>query len=217
MSSKKPKISVIGVGYVGLCTAVGFASKGYTVIAVDKDPTKVASINSGIPPFHEPDLEQLLQEANKKGYIKGMLDTKQAITNTTITFITVGTPSNPDGSIDLTQIEGAASEIGEALTKKDSYHLVIVKSTVVPGTTENVVKPLLEKHSNKKCGTNFGLCMNPEFLREGSAVHDAQHPDRIVIGEIDKKSGDTLQTLYCELHRGESIPTVRTNLPTESV
>ncbi len=214
VSSKKPRISVIGVGYVGLCTAVGFANKEYNITAVDKDPTKVASINSGIPPFHEPDLEQLLQEANKKGYIKGMLDTKQAITNTEVTFITVGTPSNPNGSINLTQIQGAATEIGEALTKKDEYHLIIVKSTVVPGTTENVVKLLLEKHSGKKCGTDFGLCMNPEFLREGSAVSDALHPDRIVIGEYDKKSGDVLQNLYSGLHTGESIPIVRTNLPT---
>ena len=212
MASKR--ISIVGIGYVGLCTSVGFASKGYKVIAVDKDPKKVASINNGIPPFHEPDLEHLLQEANKNGYLRGVLDTEQAITNTDLTFITVGTPSNPDGSINLTQIKVSATEIGKALTKKDEYHLVVVKSTVVPGTTENVIKPLLEKHSNKTCGSDFGLCMNPEFLREGSAVHDAQHPDRIVIGEYDKKSGDTLQTLYRELHHEEAIPTVRTNLPT---
>jgi UDPglucose 6-dehydrogenase len=208
------RISIVGMGYVGLCTAVAYANKGYTITAVDKDPKKVASINSGVPPFHEPNLKQLLYEANKNGHINGVLDTEQAIINTGITFITVGTPSNPDGSINLTQIEGAATEIGKALTKKDNYHLVVVKSTVVPGTTENTVKPLLEKHSNKTCGSDFGLCMNPEFLREGSAVHDAQHPDRIVIGEHDKKSGDTLQTLYQKLHHGETIPTVRTNLPT---
>ena len=212
MASKR--ISIVGIGYVGLCTGVGFASKGYTVIAVDKDPERVASINKGIPPFHEPDLEELLQVAIKNGCLRVVLDTEQAITNTDITFITVGTPSNPDGSINLTQIKGSATEIGKALTKKDDYHLVVVKSTVVPGTTENTVKPLLEKHSNKTCGSDFGLCMNPEFLREGSAVHDAQHPDRIVIGESDKKSGDTLQTLYRELHHEESISTVRTNLPT---
>jgi UDPglucose 6-dehydrogenase len=214
MNFKKPKISIIGAGYVGLCTAVGFTNKGYTVNAVDKDPKKVQSMNSGIPHFHEPNLKELLQEANKNGHIKGIEDTEQAITNTDITFITVGTPSNQDRSINLIQIESAATEIGEALTKKEEYHLVVVKSTVVPGTTENTVKPLLEKHSNKKCGTHFGLCMNPEFLREGSAVHDALHPDRIVIGEHDKKSGDTLQTLYQQLHNEETIAIVRTNLPT---
>jgi len=143
-----------------------------------------------------------------------MLDTEKAIKSTEITFVTVGTPSNSDGSIDLTQIKGAAKEIGNALNKKDGYHLVIVKSTVVPGTTEDIVKPLLEKTSHRKCGSDFGLCMNPEFLREGSAVHDAQHPDRIVIGENDQKSGDTLQSLYRELHQEELIPIIRTNLPT---
>lgn len=201
------------MGYVGLCTAVGFTSKNYNVIAVDKDPKKVAAINEGVPPFYELGLEELLQEAIKNGHIKGVLDTKQAIASTDITFITVGTPSKPDGSINLAQIEGAATEIGKALAEKEDFHLVIVKSTVVPGTTENIVGSLLEQHSNKTCGTDFGLCMNPEFLREGSAVHDAQHPDRIVIGEHDKKSGDALQAIYRELH-GETVPIVRTSLST---
>jgi UDPglucose 6-dehydrogenase len=207
-------ISVVGIGYVGLCTAVGFASKGYKVIAADKDPEKVFSINQGIPPFYEHDLEENLQKVFRNGYLRCVLDSVQAIINTDITFITVGTPSNIDGSIDLTQIESSAIDIGKALSKKDAYHLVVVKSTVVPGTTENVVKPLLENYSGKKCGSGFGLCMNPEFLREASAVHDARHPDRIVIGEYDKKSGDTLKALYRELHYEGSVPIVRTNLPT---
>ncbi|TRZ50482.1 MAG: UDP-glucose/GDP-mannose dehydrogenase family protein [Dehalococcoidia bacterium] len=207
-------MSVVGIGYVGLCTAVGFASKGYKVIAADKNPEKVSSINQSIPPFYEHNLEESLQKAIKDGYLRCVLDSEQAIVNTDITFITVGTPSKPDGSINLKQINDSAIEIGEALSKKDAYPLVVVKSTVVPGTTENVVKPLLEKHSGKKCGSGFGLCMNPEFLREGSAVHDARHPDRIVIGEYDKKSGCTLEALYCELHYEESIPIVRTNLLT---
>ena len=208
------QISIVGIGYVGLCTAIGFTNKNYNVLAVDKDPKKVALINSGISPFYEPDLEQLLHEANKNGSIKGVLDTEQAITNTDVTFITVGTPSNPDGSINLSQIERSTIEMGKALNKKDNYHMIVVKSTVVPGTTENTVKPLLEKYSNKNCGSDFGLCMNPEFLREGSAISDALHPDHIVIGEYDKRSGDVLQTIYSELHHGESIPIVRTNLPT---
>ncbi len=211
---KSHRISVVGIGYVGLCTAVGFANKGFKVIAVDKDPEKVSSINRGIPPFYEPDLEESLEKTVKDGYLRCVLDIEQTIRNTDITFIAVGTPSEPDGSIDLTQIKSSAIEIGEALSKKDSYHLVVVKSTVVPGTTENVITPLLEKHSGKKCGSSFGLCMNPEFLREGSAVRDANHPDRVVIGECDKKSGDILETLYRELHCEESIPIVRTNLPT---
>ncbi len=211
MSSKR--ISIVGLGYVGLCTGVGFASKDFSVIMVDKDPKKVTTVTNGIPPFHEPDLEKLLQEGIKRGLLKATLDIEQAIKNTDVTFITVGTPSNPDGSIDLKQIKSCATEIGNALTKKDQYHLIIVKSTVVPGTTENIVKPLLEKHSNKKCASGFGLCMNPEFLREGSAIFDTLHPDRIVIGENDKESGDRLHTIYQELY-GKTTPIVRTNLPT---
>ena len=207
------RISIVGIGYVGLCTGVVFASKGFSVIAVDKDPQKVASVNKGIPHFHEPDLEELLQDAIKNGFLKCTLDTEQAIINTDVTFITVGTPSNPDGSINLKQIKSCATEIGKALAKKDQFHLIVVKSTVVPGTTENIVKILLEKHSNKTCGSNFGLCMNPEFLREGSAINDAQHPDRIVIGEDNKKSGDILQNLFQKLHE-KNIPIIRTNLPT---
>ncbi len=208
------RISIVGIGYVGLCTAIGFASKGYNVIATDHDSRKVSSINKGIPHFYEPDLEEILQKTIKDGYLRAVSDNQQAIVNTDITFVTVGTPSNPDGSIDLTQIKSASIEIGKALSKKNTYHLVVVKSTVTPSTTENLVKPLLEKHSKKNCGSDFGLCMNPEFLREGSAVHDASHPDRIVIGEYDKKSGDTLESLYHQRHREESIPLVRTNLPT---
>jgi UDPglucose 6-dehydrogenase len=208
------RISIVGMGYVGLCTAIGFASKGYNVIAVDKDPKKVESINKAIPTFHEPNLEELLSRVIKNRNLYCMLETEKAIKSTDITFVTVGTPSNSDGSINLNQIKGAAKEVGTALNKKDDYHLVIVKSTVVPGTTENIVKPLLEENSHKNCSSDFGLCMNPEFLREGSAVNDAQHPDRIVIGENDQKSGDTLASLYTELHHEESIPIIRTNLPT---
>ena len=206
------RISIVGLGYVGLCTSVGFACKDFSVIIVDKEPKKVTSINKGIPPFHEPDLEKLLQEAIKSGFLKGTLDLEQAITNTDVTFITVGTPSNSDGSINLNQIKSCAAEIGKALTKKDQYHLIVVKSTVVPGTTENIVKTLLEKHSNKKCGSDFGLCMNPEFLREGSAIQDTLNPDRVIIGENDKRSGDLLYTIYQKLY-SNSTPIIRTNLP----
>jgi len=211
------RISIIGTGYVGLCTAIGFAIKGYHVIASTHDPEKAASINRGIPPFYEPNLKEFLQKTVNKGYLKCISDPEQAVLNTDITFITVGTPSQPDGSIDLKYIESSALEIGEALNKKDTYHLVVVKSTVVPGTTENVVKPTLENHSNKKCGTDFGLCMNPEFLREGSALHDTLHPDRIIIGEYDKKSGDTLNALHQDFYGQEKPPTIKTNIPTAEI
>ncbi len=207
-------ISIVGTGYVGLCTAVGFANKGYKVVASTNNPKKAKLINMGIPPFFEPDLEELTKKAVKNGYLKCVLEREEAVINTDVSFIAVGTPSQPDGSINLQQIKDAAHEIGEALKKKEVYHLVVVKSTVVPGTTQNVAKPIIEQHSNKQCGVDFGLCMNPEFLREGSAMQDTFHPDRVVIGEFDKKSGEILERLNREFY-GEAIPPViRTNLPT---
>ena len=208
------RISIVGTGYVGLCTAIAFATKGYKTITSTHDPEKATLINKGIPPFYEPKLQESLQKVVRNGYLKSTLDNKEAVLNTDITFIATATPSQPNGSINLQHIRNATREIAEALNKKDTYHLIVVKSTVVPGTTENVVKPLLEKHSNKQCGSDFGLCMNPEFLREGSALHDALNPDRIIIGEHDKKSGDTLQALYQDFYGDKTPPTIRTNLPT---
>jgi len=212
---KKPRISVMGIGYVGLCTAVGFASRGYQVIASTHDEEKAVKINRGVPPFYEPNLQVLLEKTVQDGYIKCLLNQPhEAILKTDITFNAIGTPSKQDGSIDLQHIERSSQEIGRALGKKDTYHVVVVKSTVVPETTENVVKPILEKQSRKQCGSDFGLCMNPEFLREGSAVEDTLNPDHIVIGEHDRTSGDTLENLYRDFY-GEKTPSiVRTNLPT---
>ncbi len=207
-------ISIVGTGYVGLCTAVGFASRGYKVVASTHDPEKAELINKGIPPFFEYGLEEVLQKGLKKGYLKCILDREEAVLKTGITLISVSTPSKPDGSINLQFIESAAQEIGEALNKKDAYHLVVVKSTVVPGTTENLVKPKIEKSSGKCCGVDFGLCMNPEFLREGSALYDTLHPDRVIIGEHDEKSGDILKSLYRDFLGKEMPPMIRTNLPT---
>jgi UDPglucose 6-dehydrogenase len=212
---KQPKISVIGIGYVGLCTAVGFASKGYNVIASTHDAEKAAKINQGIPPFHEPNLQNLLEKAVQNGYLKCLIDqTEKAVLETDLTFNAVGTPSRPDGSIDLQFIETSSRDMGKALHKKSTYHVVVIKSTVVPGTTQDLVKPILEKESKKKCGPDFGLCMSPEFLRQGSAFEDTMHTDRIVIGEYDKKSGDTLENLYKDFYAKNAPPTIRTTLST---
>ena len=181
---------------------------------LNPQPRKATSINKGIPPFYEPGLQEPMRKAVENGYLKCMLDREEAILNTDITFIATATPSQPNGSINLQHIKNSAREIAKALNKKDTYHLVVVKSTVVPGTTQNIVKPALEKHSNKQCGVDFGLCMNPEFLREGSALHDTLNPDRIIIGEYDKKSGDVLESLYRYFFGEEMPPTIRTNLPT---
>ena len=212
---KKQTISVLGIGYVGLCTAVGFASRGYNVIASTHDAEKAAKINKGIPPFHEPNLQKLLEETVQNGLLNCLINqTETAVLETDLTFNAVGTPSKPDGSIDLQFIETSTYEIGKALNKKNTYHVVIVKSTVVPGTTQNIVKPILEKESKKLCGSGFGLCMNPEFLRQGSAFEDTMHTDRIVIGEYDKKSGDALESLYQDFYGKNIPPTIRTTLST---
>jgi UDPglucose 6-dehydrogenase len=212
---KKPNISVIGAGYVGLCTAVGFASKGYSVLACDVDEEKIAKINKGVPPFHEPGLQEKLSESIQKGNLKGVVgQTDQVIQETDLTFVAVGTPSKPDGSIDLKYIESAACNIGKALKQKSSYHVTIIKSTVVPGTTQNTVKPILEKQSKKTAGVDFGLCMNPEFLRQGSAFQDTINADRVVIGSLDKRSGDVLEDLYKGFYIGHVPPIIRTSLST---
>jgi UDPglucose 6-dehydrogenase len=208
----KKRISVVGTGYVGLSTAVGFAGKCYSVITSTHECEKASLVNRGIPPFHEPGLAESLQKAVRNGYLKCVVGREEAILNTDITFVAVGTPSQSDGSIELQFIESSAGEIGEALAKKNGYHLVVVKSTVVPGTTENVVKPALEKSSKKTCGVDFGLCMSPEFLRQGYALYDTLNPDRIVIGQYDQKSGDVLEALYREFYAEKTPPIIRTNI-----
>jgi UDPglucose 6-dehydrogenase len=213
--TKQPKISVIGTGYVGLCTAVGLASKGFSVLACDVDQAKIEKINQGVPPFHEPGLQEKLTESIKKGNLKGVVgQTDRVIAETDLTFVAVGTPSRPDGSIDLQFIESAATNIGKALKQKTAYHVTIIKSTVVPGTTQNVVKPALERVSKKKCGADFGVCMNPEFLRQGSAFQDTVNADRVVIGSFDKQSGDQLEAFYRDFYSGHVPPIIRTTLST---
>jgi UDPglucose 6-dehydrogenase len=207
-------ISIIGTGYVGLSTALGFTSKGYTVITSDPDKERTKKIQEANLPFREPKLQEQLENAVKTGKIKCILNCEEAILDSGITFVAVGTPSRPDGSIDLQFIEAAACEIGDALKKKKPYHLIVIKSTVTPTTTETRLKPLIESHSGKKCGRGFGLCMNPEFLREGSALQDVLHPDRIIIGEYDKKSGDTLEALFRDFYSENTPPIIRTNLST---
>jgi UDPglucose 6-dehydrogenase len=207
-------ISFVGMGRVGLCTAVCFASRGYRTLVSTHDATKANLVNGGVPPFHEPLLEEMLQEATEKGYLKAVVGREEAVLQSDITFITIGTPSKTDGSIDLGFVRNAAREIGDALKKKDGHHLVVMKSTVVPGTTRHTVKPLLEKSSGKRCGIDFSLCSNPEFLREGSAIHDTLHPDFVVIGEHDEKSGDTLEKLYHQFYDDKPPPITRTNLST---
>jgi len=199
-------ISIIGIGYVGLVTGACFAKLGNNIICVDIDKKKIDLINRGISPIYEEGLEELL--AKYKGKIKATDDCKYAIQNSEVTFICVGTPSKKHGNINLSFIKDAARNIGKQLRKKDEWHLVVVKSTVLPGTTKNIILPLLENHSGKKAGKDFGLAMNPEFLREGRAVEDFLEPDRIVIGFYDEKSRKVLRKLYKDF----PCPIVETSL-----
>jgi len=184
----------MGTGYVGLVSGICFAKLGNNVICVDVDEKKIDKINKGITPIYEKGLEELLLKYKKK--IKATTDYSSSINKTDVTFICVGTPSKGDGSIDLIFIKEVAVEIAKIIKQKDDYHLIVVKSTVLPGTTRDIILPLLEKHSKKKIGKDFGLAMNPEFLREGIAVNDFLNPDRIVIGAYDEKSKNLLKELY---------------------
>jgi len=205
------EISFFGLGYVGLTTAACLASRGFKVICYDVDEAKVDAVNSGRAPFFEPKLDELLRRAVREGNLRVVKNPESTILNSEVTFITVGTPSRDDGSIDLTYVENASRMIGEALRLKNGWHLVVVKSTVLPTTTENVVRRIIEEASGKRCSEEFGLCVNPEFLREGSAVEDTFKPDRIIIGEVDKRSGDYLEEIYREFYGDELPPIIRTN------
>jgi UDPglucose 6-dehydrogenase len=203
------KISVIGTGYVGLVTGVCLASKGHQVICIDKQSEIVNKINNKISPIYEPGLEDLLCEVIEKGNLVATTDLKNAVMNTDISIISVGTPFG-DGKIDLRYIESAAQEIGNVLKEKKAYHVICVKSTVIPTTTDTLVKTILENASGKKAG-DFGLAMNPEFLREGKAVEDFMFPDRIVIGSYDQESFETMKKVYQDFF---DAPIMNVNLRT---
>ena len=200
------QISIVGCGYVGLVSGVCLAEKGHTVVCVDVDQLKVDRINRGEPPIHESGLEDLLRR-NLNHAFRATTDLREAVLNTDLTIIAVGTPFAGD-EIDLRFIRQTALQIGAVLKEKAAYHVVLVKSTVVPGTTDDVVTPLLEKASAKKAGRDFGVGMNPEFLREGDAVQDFLSPDRIVMGAIDGRTNGVLEELYQPFH---GVDKLRTN------
>jgi UDPglucose 6-dehydrogenase len=187
-------ISIIGTGYVGLVSGVCLSEKGHNVVCVDNNVEKVAQINRGISPIHEDGLNELLK-SNIGHRLKGSSDLNDAVMNSSVSLIAVGTPFDGN-SIDLKYVQQASKEIGFVLKEKSEFHVVVVKSTVVPGTTDDVVIPMLEKYSEKKAGTDFGVSMNPEFLREGAAVDDFMNPDRIVLGGIDDMTHNVMKELY---------------------
>ncbi|MCL4359684.1 UDP-glucose/GDP-mannose dehydrogenase family protein [Patescibacteria group bacterium] len=203
------KITVIGTGYVGLVSAVSLSLLGHDVISVGRNRDKIEAINSGGPPFYEPGLTDALRIVLNKKKFSATDDLTTSVLGSEVTLIAVGTPTR-NGSIDLSQIETVSRDIGAILKRRDDYHVVVVKSTVIPGTTDTLVRSLLEHYSGKRAGKDFGLCMNPEFLREGKALEDALTPDRIIIGSLDRKGGQT----YGRAYRNLDCPVLHTTLRT---
>lgn len=201
------QISIVGGGHVGLTLAVCFAERGYHVHLHEKDPRKAQLIAKAVTPFFEPGLEELLKSVITSGKLEVSKNLETAIEGSKLIFITVGTPSKPNGEADLKAVKEAGRDIGKTLKNYGEYCLIVMKSTVPPGTTGGLFKQTVEGFSSKKAGEDFGLAMQPEFLSEGSAVNGVKSPDRIVIGEYDRKSGDTLEGFYREFY-GETLPPI---------
>ena len=199
------RVSIVGTGYVGLVSGVCLAEKGHQVVCVDVDREKVDRINRGSPPIHERGLPELLRQ-NLGSTFRATTDLREAVLNSDLSMIAVGTPFAGD-EIDLRFIREVAGQIGAVLRDKPAYHVVVVKSTVVPGTTDDVVRPLLEAASGKQAGPDFGVGMNPEFLREGEAVQDFLSPDRIVLGALDARTAEVMEKLYAGFTGVEALRT----------
>ncbi|MBS0613756.1 MAG: nucleotide sugar dehydrogenase, partial [Proteobacteria bacterium] len=186
------RISVFGLGYVGAVSAACLAADGHTVVGVDKNQTKVDLINAGKSPIIEAGVDALTATAHAQKRLSAATAAAAAIEQTELSLVCVGTPSERNGSLDLSHIRNVCHDIGAALAKLSRYHIVVIRSTVLPGTMRQVVIPALEAASGKKAGPDFGVCFNPEFLREGTAVKDYYHPPKTVVGELDEKVGGKL-------------------------
>ena len=195
------RIGVVGLGRVGLVTALCLAKKENDVVGIDIDLNRVSDLRKGKTPFFEPGLDARLKDClGERSFTP--TDNANACSSCEVIFFTVSTPSAPDGSIDLSYLESACRTVGKAIQGSSHRPVLVVKSTVIPGTTRNVVKPLVEQHSKKISGKDFGLCVNPEFLREGHAIEDTERPDRVVIGSDDKDAAATLEGLQRQLTQG---------------
>jgi GDP-mannose 6-dehydrogenase len=204
------KISIFGLGYVGTVSAGCLSSEGHEIVGVDPVPTKVELINKGLSPIIEAEIGELVASNVKSGKLRATGDPAGAIESTELSFVCVGTPSQANGNLDFRYIRRICEQIGQAIKKKAARHTVVIRSTILPGTMHDIVIPTLEEFSGKKAGKDFGVCHNPEFLREGSAVKDFHAPPKTVIGELDKASGDILAKIYEKL----DAPLIRTDLET---
>jgi GDP-mannose 6-dehydrogenase len=204
------KISVLGLGYVGAVSAGCLARDGHEVIGVDPERVKVDLINAGRSPIIEKDIGGIIAEQAAAGRLCATSDLESAVRNTDLALVCVGTPSLPNGGLDLRYVRRVCEQIGKVIATHPGAPVVVMRSTMLPGTMRDVVIPILERTSQKKAGQEFGVCINPEFLREGTAVHDYHHPPKTVIGEVNRASGDLLANLYGKMPG----PMIRTDIET---
>lgn len=201
-------ISIFGLGYVGSVVAACLAKEKHFIVGVDVNRDKVKLFNDGKSPIVEPGLEDLIAEGVENGRIRAVSQADSAVRQSELSMICVGTPSRANGTLDLTFVERVCRDIGQALRHKDRYHLIVVRSTMLPGSVENCVIPALESASKGKVGKNFGVVYNPEFLRESTAVADFYQPAKTVIGEVDPRDGDVTEKLYAAI----DAPVIRTSI-----
>lgn len=204
------KISIFGIGYVGCVSAACFARAGHDVIGVDVNPTKVEIINSGASPIVEPGIGDVIRDVVKEGKLSATTDTAQAVKSTDISLVCVGTPSKPNGSLDLGHVQRVCEQIGAALADKSERHTVVIRSTMLPGSIESVAQPAIESASGKKAGQDFGLSVNPEFLREGTSLKDFYAPPFTLIGTDDEQTAEIVSSLY----QGIDAPVFTTSMKT---
>jgi GDP-mannose 6-dehydrogenase len=204
------RISIFGLGYVGAVSAGCLAQEGHHIIGVDPYQPKVDLINQGKTPVIEKDIGEIIAATVKQGKLRATTDVREAVTNSDISLICVGTPSQINGSLDLKYVRNVCEQIGAALKAKADFHVVVARSTMLPGSMRSVVIPILEETSGKRAGKDFGVCNNPEFLREGTSVWDFYNPPKTVIGETDSRGGDLLASLYKKM----DAPMIRTDVET---
>jgi GDP-mannose 6-dehydrogenase len=204
------QVSVFGLGYVGTVSAASFAADGHTVVGTDVNPVKVDAINAGRSPIVEPGLDELLQQAVGAGRLRATTSPAEAVHGSELSLICVGTPSRKNGSLDLTYLLRVCEQIGEALRDTPRYHVVVVRSTVLPGTTHEHVIPTLERTSGKRFGEGFGVAVNPEFLREGSALRDFRHPPLTLVGHNHPADAALATALYSQVEAPLQTTSIRT-------
>ncbi|MFO0914636.1 MAG: nucleotide sugar dehydrogenase [Pirellulales bacterium] len=190
------RVAVFGLGYVGSVTAACLAHRGFQVWGVDVNPDKVAMLQGGTSPIVEEKIGDIVREASASGHLRATVDSRQAIAETDACLVCVGTPSKDNGDLQLEYLVRVCQEIGDALADKSDYYTVVIRSTVLPGTTESVLKPILEQRSGKRAGVDFGLCFNPEFLREGSSVRDFLAPPFTLVGVTQPRDSQAVRDLY---------------------